>query len=260
MTVARPARVIRLGECASTNDVARWLAAAGLPEGTAVVAGVQTRGRGRHGRPWSSPAGGLWCSIILRPAAPAPWGRLSLAAGLATAEAIERTTGLRAGLAWPNDVVVSGKKVAGILLEGGLEAVIAGVGINANVATADLPPDVRGRAGSLRELRGSAIALEALFEALRDRLAHWYERWRAASGTAIADIIEGWSARDLSRGLSVNVAVGGERIEGIADGVDPTGALRLRTRDGATRTIAAGEVVGPLFAAGRDGRSGRDDV
>jgi BirA family biotin operon repressor/biotin-[acetyl-CoA-carboxylase] ligase len=250
--------VIRLGECASTNDVARRLAAAGLPEGTAIIAAVQTRGRGRHGRAWSSPAGGLWCSILLRPAPPGPWGPLSLAAGLATAEAIERAAGLPAELQWPNDVLVLGRKVAGVLLEGDPEVIIAGIGINANIATADLPAALRARAGSLRELRRHPVVLEDLFGALRARLAHWSERWSRAADAA--GIIEAWAARDVLRGLPVRVAIGADLVEGIADGVERTGALRVRTPDGAVRAIAAGDLAAPLLAGARDGRSEPEGV
>ena len=252
--------LVRLGVCASTNEVARWLAAAGLPEGTAVIAQIQTRGRGRHGRIWSSPAGGLWCSLLLRPAAQTAWGRLSLAASVATAEAIERTANVRAAIRWPNDVLVEGRKVAGILLEAAAHAVIAGIGINANVATADLPPVVRGRAGSLHELSGHAISLETLFETLRERFARWYALWSSSTDAAVEDIIEGWSARDATRGQQRGIQIGSQRVEGIAEGVDATGALRVRARDGLVRTVTAGDIVSPPVLAGGDGRIGYGDI
>jgi len=252
--------LIRLGVCTSTNEVARWLVAAGLPEGTTVIAHVQTRGRGRQGRVWSSPAGGLWCSMVLRPVAQTAWGRLSLAASIATAEAIEQTAGVHAAVRWPNDVLVEGKKVAGILLEGTTDAVIAGVGINANVAVSDLPSAVRHHAGSLRELGGRPISLEDLFQALQERFAHWYRRWSSATEPAGDEIVERWSARDVTRGLRVDVHIGRERVEGIAEGIDATGALRLRTDDGTVRVVTAGDIVAPPVPAGRDGRSGHDNV
>ncbi|HET8678909.1 MAG TPA: biotin--[acetyl-CoA-carboxylase] ligase, partial [bacterium] len=131
--------LVRVGELGSTNDLARVMADAGLPEGTVVVARRQTQGRGRHGHTWASPPGGLWCSLVLRPARDAGWGRLSLAMAVATCEAVDEVAGIRSAIRWPNDVVINGRKVAGILLEGAPNALVVGIGINANVPAEALP-------------------------------------------------------------------------------------------------------------------------
>ena len=117
MAAALGRPLVWCGEATSTNDVARLLAAAGAPEGAAVVADVQTHGRGRLGRAWRSPIGGLWCSILLRPAAATVWGRLSVSMAVAVAEAVEAETAVRLGIAWPNDLIAAGRKVCGILIE-----------------------------------------------------------------------------------------------------------------------------------------------
>lgn len=260
MSAAWGLPLVRLSVCASTNDVARRLAAAGLPEGTTVIARTQERGRGRQGRLWYSPPGGLWCSFVLRPDAQTAWGRLSLAASLATAEAVEQSAGLQTGIRWPNDVVVGGRKVAGILLEAATGAVIAGIGINANVAADDLPPALHDRAGSLHELSGRAVSLEALFDALRLGLARWYAVWRSVTDGDAAQIIAAWSARDATRGRPVAVQIGDDRVEGIADGVDASGALRVRADDGSIRTVVAGDILTPMMHAARGGRSDHGDV
>jgi BirA family biotin operon repressor/biotin-[acetyl-CoA-carboxylase] ligase len=252
--------LVRLDVCASTNDVARRLAAAGLPEGTAVIALTQERGRGRQGRVWISPLGGLWCSFILRPATQTAWGRLSLAASVATAEAIEQTAGLRAAIRWPNDVIVCDRKVAGILLEAAAGAVMAGIGINANVPADDLPAALRDRAGSLHELSGRAVPLAALFDALRSNLARWYSVWRGDTDDDAARIIGAWSARDATRGRPVEVQIGDGRVHGIAEGVDASGALRVRAADGSIRTVVAGDILAPAIHAARGGRSDQGDV
>lgn len=235
--------IVRVEVCESTNDLARLLAAAGLPDGTVVVAQTQARGRGRQGRSWTSPEGGLWCSLVLRPGAHAGGGRLSLAIAVAAAEAIEQATGVSAAIHWPNDVLVAGSKVAGVLLEGLPDAVIAGIGINANVTADQFSVEVRERAGSLHALTGRAIPLQPLLDALLERCAFWHALWRNPAEAAAAQILEAWSARDAIRGRRVRVHGATGDLEGIAEGVDGDGALRLRTPEGTVRAIVAADVV-----------------
>ena len=126
----------------STNDVALRLADVGVPEGTVIVAEEQTAGRGRRGRAWASPRGGIWLSVILRPGIPVERVPLiALSAAAATAQAIREATGLPARVKWPNDVLVDGKKIVGILAEAGAggEWVVVGIGINANIPLDVLP-------------------------------------------------------------------------------------------------------------------------
>jgi BirA family biotin operon repressor/biotin-[acetyl-CoA-carboxylase] ligase len=248
--------LVRLGETASTNDIARLLAERGVREGAVVVAARQTRGRGRLGRAWASPPGGLWCSTLLRPAGGSPPGLLSLAAGLAAAEAVETAAGVAAALRWPNDVLIGERKVAGILLEAAAAAVVAGVGINVNVPLDALPPEVAAGATSLHLHAGRTLDLEPVLSTLVARLDVWYRRWAADPDRIAA----AWPARDALRGRPVRVAGGAAPVEGVADGIAPDGALRVRQADGRVRAAVAGDVLAaagwPAPQAGRKDLSG----
>src|SRR5439155_23352590 len=143
-------------ETDSTQHVARDLARAGAPEGTIVIAERQTAGRGRLGRQWHSPTGlNLYCSIVLRPALPpGVVPQIALVAGTAAAAAIEAETGVRPAIKWPNDVLLGGRKIVGILVEMDSEVervhhVIAGIGVNLNAPRASFPHDLRAKASSL---------------------------------------------------------------------------------------------------------------
>ncbi len=231
--------MVRLGEVGSTNDAARLLAGAGVPEGAVVVSDTQTRGRGRLGRPWASPPGGLWCSVLLRPAGGPELGRLSLAVGIAAAEAVEAVAPVRVGLKWPNDAMIGKRKVCGILSERAGDALVVGIGINANVTAETLPPAVAASATSLHVALGRTIDLSVLLEALLGRLAYWYDRW-ADGDDAVVQI---WTRRDVTRGIYVTVGGPGAAVCGIADGIDADGALRLRLEDGDIRRVFAGDLI-----------------
>ncbi len=225
-------------EVTSTNDVARTLAEAGAPEGTAVLARTQTAGRGRLGRRWVSPPGGLWLSVVLRPiAAPHEVPRLGLAVGVGCSRAVERCCPVRLGLRWPNDLVVEGKKVGGILLEAGPEVrwVVAGIGINVQVPR-DLLPE---GAGSLEDLVGSPVDRAALLQALLGELELVYEVFR---GGDWATLREWWRQRSTTLGRRVRVHVSSGVYEGVAEDVDEDGALVVRLADGRRKRIVAGEV------------------
>lgn len=208
----------------STNARARALADAGAPHGTLVTAGVQTAGRGRQGRSWSAPPGrALLCSLIVRDPPPL----LSLRAGVAVAE----IAGERSQLKWPNDVLVDGLKVAGILVEGRPQDgwAVIGIGINVALREADLQDgELRGRAGTLG-LAPSAIepALAALLAGL--------ERWLAAPARAVLEAVR---ARDALREQPLRWADG----EGTGAGIDDAGQLLVRTPSGALEALSAGEV------------------
>lgn len=222
----------------STNDVARTLAEAGSPEGTVVLAREQTAGRGRLGRPWVSPPGGIWMSVILRPiAAPHEVSRLGLAVGVATSRAVEQACGVSVGLRWPNDLVVARRKLGGILVESGPDVrwVIAGVGINANVPVAELPEG----ATSLLEIKGHPVDRTGLLQALLGELELLYEMFR---GHDWATILEWWRRRSTTLGRRVRVYLPSGVYEGVAEAVDEDGALILRLPDGGRKRIVAGEV------------------
>src|SRR5690606_27602910 len=168
----------------STNDLAKSLAEEGAPEGLVVVAEEQLKGKGRRGRSWASPFGlGVWVSIVLRPAVPpyeAP--RAALIAALAACRAVEETAGVPVQVKWPNDVLVHGKKVAGILveMEAELEEVrflVAGVGINANLPAGAFPEDARDQATSLMAATGRKVDRVQLLAALLTHLEAGYLQW-----------------------------------------------------------------------------------
>ncbi len=224
---AGPARLgsprVHLRRTDSTNDRARALAVAGAPHGTLVTAGEQTAGRGRQGRTWSAPAGSaLLMSLVLRDPPPL----LPLAAGVAVAE----VAGPDAEIKWPNDVLLDGLKVAGILVEGRpLEGwSVLGVGMNVAVAVADLAVELRGRAGTLGL---PADQLEPTLAALLVGL----DRWLAAPPDVV---LAGWRARDALLGREVRWAGG----RGTGAGVDVEGRLLVALAGGGREALHAGEV------------------
>jgi BirA family transcriptional regulator, biotin operon repressor / biotin---[acetyl-CoA-carboxylase] ligase len=214
---------LHLRETTSTNDRARELATAGAPHGTLVTAGVQTAGRGRQGRTWTAPAGSaLLLSLILREADPL----LPLRCGLAVAD----LAGPQARVKWPNDVLVDGRKVAGSLVEGRPQEgwAIVGIGVNAAVDVSTLPPDLRGRAGTLgRRPDELEAALDELLGALERRLTD-------PADAVVADLRQ----RDALYGRTVAWAAG----TGVAAGIDARGGLRVRLAAGLEKVLDAGEV------------------
>lgn len=219
---------------ASTNDVARVLAEQNAHEGTAVLAQVQTAGRGRLGRRWISPAGGLWLSVVLRPAVPlTAWPLLGFAAALGAAEAADGVTGLRTGLKWPNDLTAGGRKIGGVLVEAGAGYAVAGIGLNANVAEDDLDPPLAEAATSLAALLERPVDLEGLAQEVLYQFERSYDLLHA-DGPALLDR---WRERAVTLGRAVRIA-GAEGFDGVAENVDDYGALMVRTPDGVRRVVA----------------------
>jgi BirA family transcriptional regulator, biotin operon repressor / biotin---[acetyl-CoA-carboxylase] ligase len=207
----------------STNDRARELAAAGAPHGTLVTAGHQRAGRGRQGRTWIAPPGSaLLMSVVVRDSP----RLLPLVAGVAVAAAI----GPEAAIKWPNDVLVGGRKVAGILVEARPQDgwAVVGVGVNVAVRPEDLPEDVRARAGTLgRTPADVEPLLEAVLAALEDRLAVPAEA-----------VLAEWRERDALAGHEITWAGG----RGLATGVDGEGRLLVVLPEGGRTALDAGEV------------------
>ncbi len=221
----------------STNDEAATLAAQGAPEGTAVLAVEQMGARGRRQRAWLSPAGGLWLSVVLRPALPADqWPLVGFAAGVGTARAVEEIAQVRVGLKWPNDLMIGEQKLGGVLVEARGPALIAGIGINANIALDLFPPDIRPIATSLLAVLARPVDLAALARALLEQ----FERVYDLLALNAEDVLVGWRERDSTRGRQVRLS-GDEELEGVAEDVDRTGALLVRTGAG-IRRIVAGDV------------------
>jgi BirA family biotin operon repressor/biotin-[acetyl-CoA-carboxylase] ligase len=207
----------------STNIRARELAAAGAPDGTLVTAAEQTAGRGRQGRTWTAPPGrALLCSLVIRE----PPRLLPLAAGVAVAE----VAGDAARLKWPNDVLIDGRKVAGILVEGRPQErwEVLGIGLNVAVRPEDFPPELRETAATLG-LEPEAV--EPTLVRLLEAAARWIE---ADAGEVLAAVRD----RDALGGRTVSWSAG----EGVADGIDEDGRLVVVTGEGARVTLDAGEV------------------
>ena len=225
----------------STMLEASRLAAAGCEQGTVVVADEQTAGQGRHGRHWhSEPNAGLYVSIVLRPALRADsLPVLTLALGLAAADAIAEATGITCDLRWPNDVMVEGKKVAGILVQLVESAAIAGIGVN--VSHAKFPPEIAAEATSLRIVSNRPHSREQLLVALLGAVNRYCRVLEGQGGRAA--ILGMFSQRSsYARNKRVRVEQGASTLEGITAGLDPSGFLIIRGDDGKEQLILAGGV------------------
>ena len=219
MSLGIPRLHLRVAD--STSDRAKRLAAAGAPHGTLVTAAEQTAGHGRQGRTWSAPAGeALLMSVVLR-----TWPELL---PLATAVAVAEAIGAEARIKWPNDVLVEGRKVAGILVEGRAHEGWAVLGIGVNVAVREFP-------GELREIAGSLDREPGDIEPFLARLLADLDRWIAAPAE---DVLDAWRARDALRGRPVRWSGG----EGTAAGIDGDGRLVVELAGGDTAALDAGEV------------------
>jgi BirA family biotin operon repressor/biotin-[acetyl-CoA-carboxylase] ligase len=241
-------RVLCHREVTSTNAVAAELAASGEREGTVVLAERQTAGRGRFGRAWASPPGlGLWFSTILRPPIPVAGAPvLTQVAAVAVAEGIEEVAGpLPGGIKWPNDLLLAGRKVAGILTEllarAEGAAIILGVGVNVNQGPGDFPAALGGKAGSVAMAAGRTVPRADLLRALLQRLDGRYREFLTTGpGPALVEA----RRRSLTLGQAVRAREGVEEVTGRAIRLEADGALAVQLPDGQVRRLMAGEVTG----------------
>jgi BirA family biotin operon repressor/biotin-[acetyl-CoA-carboxylase] ligase len=231
----------RLATVGSTNDEARRLAEADAPEGTWVVADEQTGGRGRRGRAWASPPGNLYSSLLLRPPGPmTALTALSFVAAVAVGEALlTLQSTLPVAYKWPNDVLVGGRKICGILLEsGGAPAwVVVGIGLN----VAHHPDDLERPATSLAAA-GLPISVDAAMAALGRTLENTYLRWRELG---FEPVRQAWLARAVGVGAPIVVRLPDREIAGRFAALDNDGALLLDLADGRRLRIDAGDVFLP---------------
>ena len=232
-------------ELTSTNDTALDLAAAGAPEGAVVRADAQTGGRGRIGRTWNSGRGkGLYLSVILRPQLPVKeLGLLSLAAGAAVRAALRSAAGLDALIKWPNDVLVNGKKIAGVLMESragdsGVEYIVLGIGVNTDWDDGDLRGDFRVPPTAVNLETGVPAQQELLFSTLLAELDRIYRE--ICSGKAERLIREVSDSLDR-RGGEIILALPDRRISGILEGITAGGGLALRV-SGSREIFFSGEL------------------
>jgi len=237
LSVMWAARNIFLAECGSTNDEARKIAMKGASDLSVILTERQISGRGRRGQSWACPAEeGLAFTLIVRPKeSPALWSRLALAAGLAIAEALD-SFGVSAGLKWPNDVWVGGKKICGILVEADSGFAVVGVGVNVNVKV--FPAGLAHPATSLAiELAGDISREEVLVTCL-SRL----ELRLTQIGSGFEELLEAWLARCVLSGNDVRLDAGGISKTGRVVGVSPRGELLLRTTSGIEKILQAHEI------------------
>ena len=226
----------------STMDAAKQAIREGAAEGTVVIAGHQTAGRGRLGREWLSPPdSNILLSIVLYPMTE-QLPRLTIAACLAVAQSIEKVTGLETTIKWPNDVLIAGKKVSGILIESDAHGdrvnyAIVGIALNVNLDPATIP-EISETATSLKQILGRKVSRREMLIALLGEFETLYNALRCGE-----PIDREWRLRLETLGKKVAVRCGDEVQEGVAEGVDEDGNLLLRHSDGSLVIIAAGDVT-----------------
>lgn len=232
----------------STNNVAYGLAEKGMKEGLCVLAEEQAKGKGRHGRHWISPSkGGIYLSIILRPEiAPNEIPQVTLLAAVAVAKAVRESTGLAATIKWPNDILVNGRKVCGILTEMKAEQdkvdfIIVGIGLNVNTPARSLPKG----ASSLREeldhmkAEGNLSRIE-ITKKILEKLEEYYSKLKVEG---FKPIMEEWKHLSAMLGSRIKVVLTNRTFEGQAHNLDPDGALVVRLDSGVLQKVSSGDIV-----------------
>jgi len=243
--VGRDIRVFE--KTTSTNDVIEKFARDGVKEGAVVFAESQTKGRGRLGRNWLSPARkGLWFSVLLRPnLRPQEATQLTVAAATALWRAIHEQTGLQPEIKWPNDILIRGRKTAGILTELNAELdhvkyVILGIGVDVNLTASEFPVDLRKTVTSLKIELGKPVSRPELATAILRELDQDYARVGAGQFASLADE---WEEHCTTLGKNVSIHIGDRRVRGNAESLDEDGALLLRTEHGHLERIIGGDVT-----------------
>ena len=238
-------RVFR--ETASTNQLVDQIGLAGEPEGLVIFAEAQTQGRGRLGRQWISPSKkGLWFSVLLRPALrPPQMTQLTVIAATALARAIRETTPLIPEIKWPNDILINGKKVAGVLTEMSAEPdrvlhAVIGIGLDVNLDEKDFPDDLKPLATSLRLECGKPILRSRLAVHLLKALDDDYRRIREGQFKMVS---EEWESQCITLQKRVRIHQMDRVIDGYAESLDSEGALMVRTASGLLERITGGDVT-----------------
>ena len=230
-----------LSVCDSTQDVAESLASSGAPEGTVVIAEELRRGRGRLGRKWYAPRGGIWMSIVFRPRYIEQMHLISIAMGVAVAKTLRSLFNIDAKVKWPNDVVIDDKKVCGILVEGKAEAdkihyIIVGIGINVNN---DLPEELRGYATTVKEVLGKEAPRTPIILSLLRNIDDIYYKL----STEREYVLSEWRKLSATLGRRVKVVTLTEEIVGIAKDIDRDGSLIIVRDSGEETKVFAGDVI-----------------
>jgi BirA family biotin operon repressor/biotin-[acetyl-CoA-carboxylase] ligase len=240
--------VLSYSKVDSTNIVAYELAEKGMKEGTVILADEQAKGKGRHGRHWSSPSkGGIYMSCILRPTiAPNEIPRITLLAAVAVAQAIRDFSSLEATIKWPNDIMIDGKKICGILTEmkaeqDSVDFVVLGIGINVNVSARQLP---KGATSIKEELHRAGVkAMLSRVELTKKVLEKLEEYYNLMKSEGFDPIIDIWKDLSVMIGSRVKVSIHGRTFEGLAHDINPDGALVVRTESGVLEKVSSGDVT-----------------
>jgi BirA family biotin operon repressor/biotin-[acetyl-CoA-carboxylase] ligase len=231
----------------STQEIAHRIALTSEKEGTVVIAEKQTAGRGRLGRPWHSPKGtGIWMSLILKPKIfPQQAPQLTLLTAVSVVKGIKRATGIDAEIKWPNDILINGKKVAGILTElhadpDRIHFVIVGIGVNVNHTQTDFPDQLQSSATSLRMAAQKEINRAEVVKCILDELEKLYDAY-LTRGFDVVKLL--WESYAASLGKMVTVkSLKGEELYGLAKGISNDGALILMDEDGTRHTIYSADI------------------
>lgn len=234
----------------STQDKARFEAENGAPEGTLFIAEQQLNGRGRMGRGWISPKGkGIWMSLVLRPTVPihcAP--QLTLLTAVALCRSLTRITELNIGIKWPNDLLIDGKKISGILLESAaederLKYVIAGIGISVNLVEADYPPELLAKAVSLRMAAGRQWNRTSI---ISEFLQEWETLYSLYQEQGFHPIVSLWEALSVSLGKPARLLTPQGEIAGTPVALEESGAIRIKLEDGSEVPVYSAEMGEPI--------------
>ena len=233
-------------ETASTNEVAKEGASKGAEEGLLVVTEEQTGGKGRLGRQWHAPRyKGIYFSLLLYPPVnPSRASQLTMLAAVSLASAIRSETGVEAGIKWPNDLLVRGRKICGILAELSAEVnrighLVIGMGINANQDPGDFPEELQDKATSLKLESGRAVPRVRLLQASLESFEHWYGVWLEQGFEPVLAV---WKQMSVSLNCPVRIHTLDKSWDGWAEDVDSDGALLLRRPDGSLQRLVSGEV------------------
>lgn len=231
----------------STNTIASKLAQEGVAEGAVVIADSQVRGRGRFGRSWVSPPGvNLYMSIVLRPEMePKDATLITIMAGVACTIALRRVTGLHSTIKWPNDLMVSEKKLGGILTEirigqKRIEHAVTGIGINVNMDLDVLPDVVKEVATSIKMETGKLFSRTKIIQEILNEISNWYNVLKEKRHS---ELLSCWRQLTSTLGRKVEIILGNETLQGLAESITDEGMLIVRLPSGLSRIIQYGELT-----------------
>ena len=251
-TKALGRNVVYLDRIDSTNNYAKKIALEGCEEGTLVVADYQTCGRGRLGRDWNSPdKKGVWMSLVLRPDIPFEEVQIiTLAASVAVVQALYDIAQIEAGIKWPNDIIIKGKKVCGILVEMNMEIdsinfLVLGIGLNVNQQKDDFSQELLDKAVSLKMHMEETLNTQKILkrnELIAAILLKFEEIYDKVKSGAFEDIISEWKRYSVTLGKEVNITYKDEQYRGVAEDITKDGKLMVKCEDGTVKEVFSGEI------------------